>query len=947
MVVTPANLVTYPTAPPVGGFTKVDQSGGSGGGAVGIVAGPVGSPSGGSLQLTTTGNSSHWTVLTNDDSGTALSAITALSYSTYTNSGTGGPDLQLIIDPGAKSGTAPAACPASVSYASMNFEPYLQSGSYSAVTPSAWQSWNVLMGGGADAEVWATGGIYASGCAPESYIGSGGVSWNTFLSYYPNAAILPDTSGGGFGVNVGSGWGVTSGNVDALSIGTSAGTTTYDFASNVPTGPGNVWVVDTSGTPTHAPSSSCAFPSENTIQSAVNDAAAGDTIYVCPGTYSGAINISTSKLTLDGAEFGVPAYTAPGVPRIDSESIIDSTTGITYSGSGLTGETVDGFDMYGYSGSGPGEITADPGLAGVGSGWTFTDNIIDASEGGIGLNTDGVASPSPTTISGNEFVQSTPSTESGGGWAGQAVTIWGGSGNNVTIDNNDFSDLSGPGGAINTTGAGGVSSAACASDPSNGLSITDNTWEGDGVPGSASLPAGDENFVVLFCTSGASITGNTASITDANDPNAEGPIYLGGGDVSPVVSGNILNGDGATVPGGAISVATQFYPTDNATIENNSIKGWGDSGTDGQGIVVYGGGQGEPTGFTIENNTLTDNGYGIWIYNDGGSPSGTITGNNVNGSITTDCVDNSTGSGTDSTNDTWTSNVGTSSSPDSPTALCGTAPSVTLQPVSQYYNSGQMLTFTSTASGYETPTVQWQVSTNHGSTWSNISGATSTTFTTGANNGFENGWQVRAVFTNSSGTASSNGATETLATAPVVTLQPVSQYYNSGQMLTFTSTASGGPTPTVQWQVSTNHGSTWSNISGATSTTFTTGANNGFENGWQVRAVFTNMAGTANSNGATETLATAPVVTLQPVSQTYHSGQMLTFTSAASGGPAPTVQWQVSTNGGSSWSNISGATSTTFTTGANNNFENGWQVRAVFTNMAGTANSNGATETED
>ena len=150
--------------------------------------------------------------------------------------------------------------------------------------------------------------------------------------------------------------------------------------------------------------------------------------------------------------------------------------------------------------------------------------------------------------------------------------------------------------------------------------------------------------------------------------------------------------------------------------------------------------------------------------------------------------------------------------------VTGTAPSVTTQPQSQYYNSGQSLTFTAGASGNPTPTVQWQYSTNGGSSWSNLSGATSTTLTVGPLTNFENGWEVRAVFTNSVSSATSNAATMTLATGPSVTTQPVSQYYNSGQSLTFTAGASGNPTPTVQWQYSTNGGSSWSNLSGATST---------------------------------------------------------------------------------------------------------------------------------
>ena len=41
------------------------------------------------------------------------------------------------------------------------------------------------------------------------------------------------------------------------------------------------------------------------------------------------------------------------------------------------------------------------------------------------------------------------------------------------------------------------------------------------------------------------------------------------------------------------------------------------------------------------------------------------------------------------------------------------------------------------------------------------------------------------------------------------------------------------------------------------------------------------------------------------------AGQSASFTAAASGTPAPTVQWQVSTDGGATFTNLSGATSTT------------------------------------
>jgi beta-glucanase (GH16 family) len=88
-----------------------------------------------------------------------------------------------------------------------------------------------------------------------------------------------------------------------------------------------------------------------------------------------------------------------------------------------------------------------------------------------------------------------------------------------------------------------------------------------------------------------------------------------------------------------------------------------------------------------------------------------------------------------------------------------------------------------------------------------------------------------------------------------------------------------------------------------------------------------------------------PVVTINPLGQSAVIGGSLTFTAAASGSPIPSVQWQVSVNGGSTWIAVSGATTTTLTTGTLTAFEDGWEVRAVFTNSAGAATTNAATIT--
>ena len=279
------------------------------------------------------------------------------------------------------------------------------------------------------------------------------------------------------------------------------------------------------------------------------------------------------------------------------------------------------------------------------------------------------------------------------------------------------------------------------------------------------------------------------------------------------------------------------------------------------------------------------------------------------------------------------------------------APAITVSPVGQQILAGLDATFTATASGFPAPSLQWNVSTDGGVTFSPVAGATSGTLTLHGVTTAENGNQYEAVFTNPAGSATTDPATLTV-TAPVgptITTQPTDQTDVPGQVATFTAAASGDPTPTVQWQCSTDGGTTWSDLGNPTSTTTTLSGfvYATFENGWKVRAVFTNPAGSATTDPATLTV-TAPVgptITTQPTDQTDVPGQVATFTAAASGDPTPTVQWQCSTDGGTTWSDLGNPTSTTTTLSGfvYATFENGWKVRAVFTNLGGSATTDPAT----
>ncbi len=135
-----------------------------------------------------------------------------------------------------------------------------------------------------------------------------------------------------------------------------------------------------------------------------------------------------------------------------------------------------------------------------------------------------------------------------------------------------------------------------------------------------------------------------------------------------------------------------------------------------------------------------------------------------------------------------------------------------------------------------------------------VAGATSTVLTLSAVPIGCSGAVFSAVASNGvSPDATSNGAllTVTLAAlAPVITLQPSDTLVHVSISASFTSTASGVPTPTVQWQQSTDGGGSWANVNGATSATFSTAATVIGDNGKRFRAVFTNASGSATSNSA-------------------------------------------------------------------------------------------------
>jgi BarA-like signal transduction histidine kinase len=212
------------------------------------------------------------------------------------------------------------------------------------------------------------------------------------------------------------------------------------------------------------------------------------------------------------------------------------------------------------------------------------------------------------------------------------------------------------------------------------------------------------------------------------------------------------------------------------------------------------------------------------------------------------------------------------------------APSITTQPINQTVTTGSSVTFTASASGLPSPTYQWLLNGTA------LAGANASTLTI-ANAQAANAGSYSFVATNVAGFATSSPAVLTVnpaLIAPSITTQPINQSVKAGASVTFIASASGLPSPTLQWLFNGTA------LPGANSATLTI-ANVQAANAGSYALVATNVAGSASSSAATLTVnaaAAAPVITTQPASQSVTVGSSVTFTVVATGSPAPTFQWR-------------------------------------------------------
>ena len=160
----------------------------------------------------------------------------------------------------------------------------------------------------------------------------------------------------------------------------------------------------------------------------------------------------------------------------------------------------------------------------------------------------------------------------------------------------------------------------------------------------------------------------------------------------------------------------------------------------------------------------------------------------------------------------------------------------------------------------------------------------------------------------------------------------------------FSVDATGAGPLAYQWSSSAD-GTTFTAIAGATASIYSVAAAATNQSGTYFRVVVSNNVASVTSGSARLTVSAAvaaPAVTTQPSDQAVVAPATAVFQAAASGTPQPTVQWQVSTDAGVSWSNIAGATAASYTTPATVLADDGQRFRATFSNSAGTVASNAA-----
>lgn len=385
------------------------------------------------------------------------------------------------------------------------------------------------------------------------------------------------------------------------------------FASAAPAAPATFIVDD---------NLKCTGSTFTSINAAVASANAGDTIQVCAGIYPE--NVTVDKpLTFLGAKSGNDGRKNRN--KLAKESIVVNAGGDFTLGGNADNVTIDGFTLQG-AGSDAAPADAIEAFQGS-SGLTVMNNVI--RDNLLGINFQNPNGALPAEISRNAFIDNSLGTSSQGG---TAVFISNGPANNTTIENNRFTGHRET--AVNFAGDG--------SRPSTGLVLADNTSNADAT------------FVVAINSTGALIDGNTINYN--GDDNGSAILDFGSNSYLHISHNTISGGDGEATTGIRVGAFTGV-PSIATTVVSNTVT------NRYNGIRVNGG----YTDLFISDNTVSGSeNVGISIEASSGN---TLSRNTVSASVLHDCADDTTGSRTAGTANTWRHNTGASGN-STPLGIC-------------------------------------------------------------------------------------------------------------------------------------------------------------------------------------------------------------------------------------------------------------------------------------
>ena len=287
-----------------------------------------------------------------------------------------------------------------------------------------------------------------------------------------------------------------------------------------------------------------------------------------------------------------------------------------------------------------------------------------------------------------------------------------------------------------------------------------------------------------------------------------------------------------------------------------------------------------------------------------------------------------------------TNACGTVTSPSCTTLTVGNAAAITGQPVNTTVCEGQNAVFTVTGTG-TISSYQWQVNTGTGFT--DIPGATSATLTLPAVTVAMSGNQYQVnVFSCTAIPITSTVATLTVNSLATISAQPTDVTLCLGANASFSVTAAGTGI-TYQWQYAATCAGPWSNIAGATNATLNLNAVT-LANAGAYHVVVTGTCNPVTSNCATLVVNSPITISAQPANVDVCLPTNTASFSVTAAGTGLTYQWQVSTDGGATFTNIAGETNATLNLTGLTVAQNGNQYHVVL-NGTCTTNLNSANAT--